>query len=320
MKWRINNYTFNYESVQGKFDVNLWIPPTHPAVISRSDPNCYGYLFITLKVFYEKDDSGSRVNIDTAKYKTAAWPQPAWEEYLRVIKRLSGFWDSRFWMVLSGKSSEYKQVERYLAIYNTPQKYSGIGAWDIPRTYEAIKVFKRTIVCRFNLELVATAAEAHKSIKVAYIVDKLTNLPPATLDTFTNRSNAVYYDNGDVVTATNGYNTVIHELGHAIGLPHIGEVTDFASCLTRAKGKPIYQDKDEKSNAGPCYQGPFAQDIMGGGGELHYHDAVPWRFAFQEITGIPFTQYIIHQAPIVDDWDELIESGSRRAFEFNHGI
>mgnify|MGYP003575177921 CR=1 FL=1 len=320
MVWRIDNYTLNYESVQGKFDVNLYIPPIHPKAISRSDPNCYGYLFITLKVFYEKDDSGSGVTIDTTKYKTAAWPKAEWEEYLRVTKHLSTFWDSKFWLVLSGKSSEYKKVEKYIAIYDSPQKYSGIGPWDVPRTYEAIKVFKRTIVCRFNLEILPNAAGAHKKVKVAYIVDKNTNLPPTSLNTYTNRSNASYYDNGDVITATNGYNTIIHELGHAIGLPHIGEVTDFEACLTRVKGKPIYQDKTEKSNAEKCYQGPFAMDIMGGGGELHYQDAIPWRSAFQEMTGIPFTQYIVHQMAMVDDWDEVIEVDSRRAFEFNHGF
>jgi hypothetical protein len=307
MKWRINNYSKKYHGVPGNFDVNLYIPRITPPVITANDDNCFGYLFITLKIFYEKDDEGKEVNIDTTKFRTIAWPDSAWTDYINKIKQLSTFWDGKFWLVLyedKKRSPEYKNVERFIGLYDDFARHPVSGN-------RQIRVYGRTILCKFILEILDSSSGAHKHIKAAYIVDKNTNTP-AGVDTYTNRSNDSYYDNGDVITySPTGYNTIIHELGHAIGIPHIGVETNYAPCLAHDH----FWD-GEGANADQCYQGPLSSDIMGGGGSISWHDAIPWRFALQEMTGVPLQYYVVQQMPIVSNDSEIITEGTSRWAEF----
>lgn len=313
MRWRIDDYSRDYHGVTGRFNINLYIPPTTPHIISVSVPDCFGYLYITLKIFYEKDDTGNDVHIDASRFTTAAWPANEWENYLSEVRTLSRFWDGRFWLVLdeaSARSTEYKNVERFISISENlpPHPFSG---------GQQILVCPRTILCKFNLEIVSTAAGAHKNIQVAYITNRATGTTTG-VDTFTNRSNAAYYDSGDVISASNGYNTIVHELGHAIGLPHIGVETSYDPCIQHDHSWFGYSG--EGSNSTECYQGPLANDIMGGGGELHWQDALPWRFALEQLTSVPFQYYTVHQMPMLSQaLPELIVEGTPRWMEFHNG-
>ena len=314
MQWRINNYRRAYHGVTGLFDINIYIPPITPHTITVSDPNCFGYLYITLKIFYQKDDTGSGVDrtFDRTSFATAPWPDSQWTNYLNRVRTLSTFWDSRFWLVLNEAntgSSEYRNVERFISISENLSRHPVSGG-------QQLLVRPRTILCKFNLEIVSSAAAAHKHIRVAYIVDRNTRTP-AGVDTYTNRSNASYYDNGDAITDSNGYNTIIHELGHAIGLPHIGVETSYEPCL---QYDHWYGYSGEGNNSTECYQGPLANDIMGGGGELHWQDALPWRLALEQLTAVPFQYYTVHQMPMLSHaLGELIVEGTPRWREFHNG-
>lgn len=311
MRWRIPNYRREHHGVTGIFDVNIYIPPVIPHTNSIADLNCYGYVYITLKIFYERDNAGTRLDedFDSTRFMATAWPDSAWSEYTNRIRTLSRFWDSRFWLVLNSdrtSSSEYQNVERHIALKTEFINHPVSGG-------RQILVYPRTIICKFNLEILTSVAGAHKHIRVAYIVDRATGTTTG-VTRGTNRSNASYYDSGDVISESSGYNTIIHELGHAIGIPHIGVETRYAACLAHDHpGDP------DRTNHADCYEGPLGTDIMGTGSELNWHDAIPWRFALQELTTVPHEHYTVQQRPMVSTFGEMITEGTSRWTEFHEG-
>lgn len=313
MKWRITNFETDYEEVEGRFDVNLWVPTERGIEINATDPRCWAHLFITLKIYYEKDDRGSRAVLKNSNYETRAWPEDHWKYFINTVNSLSRFWDLRFWLVLKEgkqKTSAYKDIERYLAIYEDTYPVNG---------RKQRVVFPRVIACRFYLDILPADTGAHKKIKVAYIVDKTTGLP--TTDIIANRSDAEYYDSADIFSLSNGFNTIVHEIGHAIGLPHIGIVTEFDGCSTMVNRRRNYVDKtpEGKANAAMCYQGPYATDIMGdGGNDVHWQDALPWRLALQKMTGVPLDDYWVQMIPFRPPYrtEEVVEEGTQRWYDF----
>ena len=67
-------------------------------------------------------------------------------------------------------------------------------------------------------------------------------------------------------------NTIWHEFGHAIGLPHIGITSSHKPCL---KGMANPQD----GNFPACYLGPTQDDslnVMGSGDKVSTRNSLPW--------------------------------------------
>jgi hypothetical protein len=88
------------------------------------------------------------------------------------------------------------------------------------------------------------------------------------------RSNDSLYDQYDLAVGTyvrNGrtyhQHTFIHEIGHALGLPHIAVMTHNAACPAA------------NTNADACYGtvNEEQRDIMGFGQMLSLHEALPWQ-------------------------------------------
>jgi hypothetical protein len=80
--------------------------------------------------------------------------------------------------------------------------------------------------------------------------------------------------------------TVAHEIGHALGLPHIGVTRNLAQCrLAIILGKNFHQDTipalyKGDTNADVCYGSRSAagdiNNIMGAGSSFSHENAKPW--------------------------------------------
>jgi hypothetical protein len=77
---------------------------------------------------------------------------------------------------------------------------------------------------------------------------------------------------------------VAHEIGHLLGLPHVGVARRSHDCLQAMAQKPA-----EGGNADICYVGNGPRDasnIMGMGNEIHEWNAMPWAIRMFKHTGI----------------------------------
>jgi len=78
--------------------------------------------------------------------------------------------------------------------------------------------------------------------------------------------------------------TLAHEIGHLIGLPHVGEIVGNPDCKTA-----MDQDPKEGGNAPACYNGRNegeTENVMGRGMKLAPWNAMPWALRFVDHVGI----------------------------------
>ncbi len=276
---RLNNFTNTQNGVSGTFDVDLNIPAGGRA----GDMSSNASLIITLKIFLRQKNNGDGRPDLTAPFSYGTWPADQWETFRTRFTSGANFWDSKFWLVLSQdkvSSAEYSTIEKELAVLeNAPSR----------ETLQQKYVYRRNIRCRFNLQIVSTEGAAHKILDCLYIVDG-SNQP--TTDLYIHRSDAATIDVGDV-HERGGFNCISHEVGHMLGLPHIGVVTEHAPCIA-------VLSTSDGPNSDVCYNGDnktYTNNVMGRGSLLTYLQSLPWRKAFETMSGVPFTHYIVHLIP-----------------------
>lgn len=141
------------------------------------------------------------------------------------------------------------------------------------------------INCRFQLISVNEAADAHNVVQCTRIDEHSSGQIISNMDPKTRTGK---FDSGDVPAAllsknpvsvssagyTGHLNTIPHEIGHAIGLPHIGVLTNYSACLQAAKANPSVG-----TSVTQCYEGPGADDkdnIMGSGRKITLLNCLPW--------------------------------------------
>jgi hypothetical protein len=184
-------------------------------------------------------------------FQVRAWTPAGWHWFTsRYQEQAQRYWGGKFWL-------------------ETPNDF---GDLDWP---ERSPTHRANVWCRLRLSVVPTPAQAHKTIKVAHLVGQ--NLSSSTF-----RSHDSLYDNFDLGQSAYVRNnrvyyqrTFIHEVGHALGLPHIGVMTAEPTCPA------------VNTNADQCY-GVLPADrrnIMGFGSQLTANDALPWRKRIAEHTG-----------------------------------
>jgi Metallo-peptidase family M12B Reprolysin-like len=280
---RLPNFTLTDGSSTGRFDADLYIPSFNNNV---SDLGANASLVITLKIALVPDNYNlaSRNSRLGDSFRFAQWPADEWNKFVERFKTEANFWEGRFCLVLDrakGYFPAYSAIERELAILQTAMPTSA----GLLQKY----VYRRNILCRFNLQIVSEVSTANKVLNVRYIVDKAGKPSENPYD---HGSDAGTIDIGDTYTAPGDtFKCIAHEVGHMLGMAHIGEVTKYAPCLASVKSAPDGFNKDI------CYMGPKPEDVrnvMGKGSEIQYYQALPWRKAFEAMSGVPLSYFIVH--------------------------
>lgn len=198
------------------------------------------------------------------------WSPAEWKNFTNSAQTQAAAWDSKFWLV--------------------PPK--AVGWFDVgssPRVRPNIK-------CEFVLEIVNNIYYAHQKIDV---VNLATPTPFRSWDTmYSSRDGgaAKSFSTKDQTGATISTQqwTVTHEVGHALGIHHVGVMRQIPGCnyavladannsqLKRIKGFSIPLNKMNRGgkNSLVCYGDLSTADainnIMGSGSRFSPEDAQPW--------------------------------------------
>jgi hypothetical protein len=299
----LRNFRSTQSGVSGNFDADLFIPTSGRTVGLSSNAR----LTITLKLFLRQKNDGTGRDALASPYTYGTWPAAEWEIFKNRFRDSVELWDNRYYLSLSSRranTTQYQAVEAELAVFQTAPSRVVAG-----RTLQQKFVYRRNFKCSFELVITDNAGDAHQTIDCLYIVDGDNN--PIT-DRGIHRSDSVTVDVGDTFNDPSGRNSIAHEVGHMLGLAHIGVVTEYAPCVA------VLETADG-SNSSVCYSGEtntFTNNIMGRGGNLiNWRQTLPWRTALQRMTGIPMDHFYVHTAPrspLSGVTPELITEGTPR--------
>jgi hypothetical protein len=214
-------------------------------------------LTLTLRLHIEKVDpsgfTGTYPDHNGTPRRIARWGA-LWTSWTQTFKRdCETFWGGRLWLKSPLLCHKYD--------------FSDKGV-----------IYQPNVWCRFKVALVSTAAAAHKSIKAVRL---------APTESFF-RSNDSLYDHRDIQPVAKAHGgkkiTHVHEVGHAIGLPHVGQGDRLTlGGLVCA----IHQLTGGSTNDKQCYgiTTDEQRDAMGSGDELREWHAKPWQEAMSQFSG-----------------------------------
>jgi len=205
------------------------------------------------------------------------------------------FWDGNFWLVMP---DDFDATEWLPALHRSVDDVASRHS----ATISPHMVLRPAIDCRFSLQLVGEPSGAHTIIDVYNIVRNMTSVPGVEGATYPFRAHARAYDAGvleshdhagtDASTGepvTSSQRTFIHELGHSIGLEHVGVNMQIDGCVNT-----------DDHNSVICYGNTFQtrQNVMGAGESLSWHEALPWRVAMEVLTGVNRHSWQVNQSHV----------------------
>jgi hypothetical protein len=208
------------------------------------------------------------------------WQSAEWTNFLKGFKHECAKWSNQFWLI-------------------PPADFSKL---DIPAGQKAIRP---NIYCHLDVVVVGDPASAHQSVDVVNIDSKDAKSRLGLTDEDLNggrgfRSSNRQYARDDPKTHPNArqdlqgkwhtvknYSTIVHEIGHALGLPHIGVTIRDPLCQlavlaekTPATAGSMPAIFKGGVNADVCYGSPDFpkrwQNVMGGGSTFEESNAAPW--------------------------------------------
>ncbi len=232
-----------------------------------------------LKLFlriYLKPVNGKITAADTKKrdFPVKDWSASEWSNFTAQFIKQSNLWNNRFWLV---PPKDFKLMDA---------KNGGPS-------------IRPNVMCQLITELTSSPSNAHRTVEVVNLdVDALRKQRGRNPTSGTFRSNARLLDSLDIQARNTSYEddrgvehtiknyyTIAHEVGHAIGLKHVGVLKarpqcTFAIALKSAGIKNVSSHLDRGSNAEVCY-GEFdtpglAENIMGLGTKFEEINAQPW--------------------------------------------
>jgi hypothetical protein len=207
-------------------------------------------------------------------YPVKEWTPGEWSKFKSQFIQQSNLWNNRFWLV-------------------PPKSFS------LMDVQNGGKKVRPNVMCRLITEIAESPMNAHRTIDVVNLdVDALRKMGKTGIGSGTFRSNDKLYDSLDVNKRDNHYEddrgvehtiknyyTIAHELGHAIGLPHVGVIKGrpqckFAVTLKSMGIKNVSSHLKKGSNSEVCYgehdTPGLAENIMGLGTKFEDFNAKPW--------------------------------------------
>lgn len=277
-----------------------------------NSPNKNAVIIISLNIHLKPNELSVTITDDDGnQFNTGIWPTEKWKKFKETfVKTATDFWDGKFWL---------KTPENYTSLNfnSTPLKTQVVS--EIKRNcflgpfgcenveYKRIEIQRNmvrpNIECRFEINLtdIDLLDFAH-TIYVNYIVSKISNGKDVKIkegEPSGFRSSAHNYSQSDIelierkyivesqtplysiTTFKIPYKVILHEVGHLMGLEHIGVANGELLCKAE-----IDKDEIKGSNKNICYGATLESfsDVMGGGMSLSVTDAMPWQRAISILT------------------------------------
>jgi hypothetical protein len=215
-------------------------------------------LFLILKILFEPVNAavmgGWYPDANGEKQEIRDWDASSWADWKRQALDIANrSWNDQLWLV-------------------PPEGYAGLNY-----TLGTTK-YRPNVKCGLKVMEATGPADAHARVKVVRLKWYL-----ATGVVF--RSHMTLWDSGDVRPSTLTAQQVpgekiqnrmvAHEVGHLLGLHHIGEVEKVGTCCMPSFLSFLWKKEDQYGNnaKAPAW---VARNVMGKGTVIHDVNATPW--------------------------------------------
>jgi hypothetical protein len=260
------------------------------------DPGTNWVLRITLRIFYRQVNPaqltapmmqgiarslglpvpagvpvGVHRDYDKTSHFIKEWSSGEWTTFMNGVKTQASLWDGKFWLIPPDDFPHFDVTRHVMS----------------PTTKTNSSTTRPNVKCEFRLEIAPGYAFAHTS------VDAVNLLTPSGFrsdnrtynSTNTNRVSHSMPDSTSINVNTS-HPVVAHEIGHSLGLPHIGQSRNLPHCnIALVLDKAFHQDTipalyKGANGANVCYGERGSpgdiDNIMGAGDKFSQENAKPW--------------------------------------------